>query len=73
MLESLLEPIQSHKYNGGIYEDRVGDGCDEHHGDLLVEEHLVEIDGVQSRLGGRACSEEDGIDVWDKTRTVDDY
>lgn len=72
MLKSLLEPVESDKHDERVYEYRVANHRKEPQEDLLIGVQEVQVDGVQSTLGGRARRMEQGIDITQLAAWIDD-
>jgi hypothetical protein len=72
LVQSLLEPEQTDANNDGVDKGDVGDERDEVHEELLVSLQVLEIDRVQTRLGGRAGAEEEGVYRRDVAVRVED-
>lgn len=72
LVQSLLKPEQTDANNHGIDEGDVGDERDKVHEELLVSLQVLEIDRVQTRLGGRAGTEEERVYRRDVAVRVED-
>ena len=72
VLKPLFEPVKSDVDNASMNEDRVGDTRHEHHCDLLIEKHVVQIDSVETGLCSRTGGEEQCIDVRNVVCAKDD-
>lgn len=63
MLEAFLEPVEAYEDEDGVDEDGGSQHGNPVQDDLLIGMEQVEVDGVETALGGRAGGEEKGIDV----------